>query len=109
MDRPIEALQVNTRPEDTIVSILGLPRPTGVNLDTASVIVPTQTSLTFILYPLIGRTTVTTTLELTVLNSDFIFLPVKLLVNMPVCFPEAPNPPLSCGTHIEMGNTLLMW
>lgn len=44
---------------------------------------------------IVGLTTVTTTREPTVLNSaDFIFLPVKLLDNSPVLFPEAQSPPI---------------
>lgn len=65
--------------------------------------------LNWIIFTLVGLTTVTPTPEPAVLNTgDFICMLVKPLVNSPVLFPEALNFPLSCGIHREMRNTLLM-
>lgn len=67
-------------------------------------------SFFFYMPDLFGHTTVPTTPEPTARKSAlFIFLPVKLLVNQLVCFPEAQSPPLSCGIPEQMRNILLKW
>lgn len=64
------------------VPLLGLPHPTAVHLFTVISNCSYSDRYNFITAPFVGLTTVTAAPEPTVLNSaDFIFLPVKLLVN----------------------------